>query len=136
MLLRTERQSKRAAFTLLEIIVVVAIILVLAGAAVVIVPKFLDDSRVSRAQIDVKTLEKAAVAFKVKHGQYPNNLAILADIQQDGSSAYISPESLKDPWGNDYHINPDELHPTTRMPAIYSNGDPTAPNSRPIRNWN
>ncbi len=132
MLIR-QHQHKRAAFTLMEIIVVVAIILVLAGAAVMIVPRFLDDARINRAQVDVKTLEKAVTAYNIKNPTQPlQSLDQLAQVQGDGTSAYITPESLIDPWGQPYVLD-GTPHPTTRVPLILSQGPPGA--NKPIRNW-
>ena len=134
MLLRQGHQRKRSAFTLMEIIVVVAIILILASAAVVVVPRFLDDANISRAKMDVKTIEKAVVAYKVKHNRYPPDLRTLGTIQEDGGPAYIDPANLIDPWGQEYQYNPDQLNPNTRYPLIYSNGP--GGNTPPIKNWN
>jgi general secretion pathway protein G len=132
MLLRQQPQ-KRTGFTLMEIIVVVAIILVLAGAAVMIVPRFLDDARINRAQVDVKTLEKAVQAYNIKNPTQPlQSLDVLAQLQQDGTAAYISPESLIDPWGQPYVLD-GTPHPTTRVPLIYSNGAPGT--NKRIQNW-
>ena len=88
MLLRQGQQRKRSAFTLMEIIVVVAIILILASAAVVVVPRFLEDAYVNRAKMDVKTIEKAAMTFKINNGRYPTSVHELAQPQQDGRAAF------------------------------------------------
>jgi general secretion pathway protein G len=131
MLLRNDQQRKRAAFTLMEIIVVVAIILILAGAGALVLPKFLVDANISKAKLDVKTLEQAASAYYTKHGFYPQSVNVLAQRQDDGSAAYIKEQLLTDPWGQPYVIGSDK-HPTTDIPLIYSNGPP---GGQQIRNW-
>jgi general secretion pathway protein G len=133
MLLRNDRQHQRAAFTLMEIIVVVAIILILAGAGALVLPRFLEDSKESRANLDVKTLEKAASAYYVKNFAYPQSIAILAERQQDGGAAYIDESLLKDPWGQDYIIDNGQTNQKTLMPLIYSPGPPGK--NMQIRNW-
>src|SRR5438046_1809024 len=104
MLLRQGHQRKRSAFTLMEIIVVVAIILILASAAVVVVPRFLEDAYVNRAKMDVKTIEKAAMTFKINNQRYPTSVHELAQPQADGRAAYIDPANVMDPWGQEYVI--------------------------------
>ena len=117
----------------MEIIVVVAIILILASAAVVVVPRFLDDANLSRAKMDVKTLEKAVMAYRVKKGHYPESLEILAQQQDDGGAAYLDRSALTDPWGQLYVYDQNTVNPNTRYPLIYSQGPPGG--NVPIRNW-
>jgi general secretion pathway protein G len=135
MLLRKRALRKRGGFTLMEIIVVVAIILILAGAGALIIPSFLADANISRAKMDVKTIEKAVMAYRTNNsGQDPPDLMTLTKRQQhDNRAAYMEASMLKDPWGNDYSFDPGQRHPDTDMPLIMSNGPPNNP--QPIRNW-
>ena len=48
---RRNRVTRRAAFTLLEVLVVVAILVILAGVGVVATTRYLEDARKSRAQL-------------------------------------------------------------------------------------
>jgi len=79
MLLRNDQQRKRSAFTLMEIIVVVAIILILAGAGALVLPRFLADANVSRAKMDVRTIENASSAFMIKYHRYPSTVSELTN---------------------------------------------------------
>lgn len=124
MLLRSQKQSKRAAFTLLEIMVVAAIILILAGAGAVVLPRFINDARINRAKLDVKTLSTAVMAYQVKFGDFPTSLNELAEIQRDQGLAYIEKSALTDPWNHLYDYNPGMLHPKTGTPRISSQGPP------------
>jgi general secretion pathway protein G len=134
MVLRHNYLRKRAAFTLMEIIVVVAIILILAGAGALVLPTFLADANIKKAKTDVLTLEKAATTYYLSGGNYPQNLQILAEVdQQTGRAALIKENMLTDPWGQPYVIDPGTLHPKTRIPLIYSPGPPG--HNQPIRNW-
>src|SRR5262245_56294739 len=121
MLLRNSQQRKRSAFTLMEIIVVVAIILILAGAGALVLPRFLSDANVSRAKMDIKTIETAASAFNVKYHRYPQSVMELTEPTGDGP-AYLKEDLRYDPWGNEYVIDQNQRHPKTYIPLIYSNG--------------
>jgi len=132
MLLRNDQQRKRSAFTLMEIIVVVAIILILAGAGALVLPRFLADANVSRAKMDVKTIETAASAFNVKYHRYPSSVMELTEPTQDGP-AYLKEDLRFDPWGMEYVIDINQRNPKTYVPKIYSNGDPAT--GIPISNW-
>jgi general secretion pathway protein G len=125
MLLRDlKQQRKRSAFTLLEIMVVAAIILILAGAGAVVLPRFINDARINRAKLDVKTLGTAVMAYQVKNGSFPNSLEELANQQPDGGLAYIEKTALIDPWNNRYEYSSSSLHPRTGTPRISSQGPP------------
>ncbi|NJC87979.1 MAG: type II secretion system protein GspG [Desulfuromonas sp.] len=59
-------------FTLIEIMVVVVILGILAA---IIVPKFLsrpDEAKVTKAKVDIKSLEEALGLFKLDNGFYPS----------------------------------------------------------------
>jgi general secretion pathway protein G len=125
------RQGARRAFTLMEVLVVVAIIVVLAGVATVSF-RYLTDTKNDIAKVKIKKIEDAASQYKLKYGDYPDSIAILGE-PIEGSEAYLSDEDIKDPWGNPYVIDKTQLHPKTRKPKIYSQGEPGK--SHPISNW-
>lgn len=134
MLIRNQPQRKRAGFTLMEIIVVVAIILILAGAGALIIPSFLADANIKRAHMDVKTIEKAVIAYKINNsGQEPPDLLTLTKRQPNGQAASLDASMLTDPWGNAYVYEPGTKHQDTDIPLIYSNGPPNQ--QMVIRNW-
>jgi len=134
MLLRNNPQRKRAAFTLMEIIVVVAIILILAGAGALVLPRFLADANVSRAKMDVKTIETAASVYYTKNGGvYPPSVEMLAERQADGGPAYIKDNQVRDPWGQPYVLDVNQRNPKTDIPLIMSHGPPGQ--NLMIRNW-
>jgi general secretion pathway protein G len=134
MIRRHNHSTKRAAFTLMEIIVVVAIILILAGAGVFVFTSVLVDANVGRAKMDIKNIEKAIEVYKVKHKQYPDDLVVLTNPDPDtGEAALLKDEALKDPWKREYVYEKGNTHPKTKVPHIYSNGPPDNP--RIIDNW-
>jgi len=132
MILRKNGRTKRAAFTLMEIIVVVAIILILAGSGVFVFTSVLVDANIGRAKMDIKNIEKAITVYKVKHYTYPADLETLTNPDEN-EAALLKDEALYDPWKQHYIYNPGDLHPKTKVPRIYSNGPPDAP--RMISNW-
>jgi general secretion pathway protein G len=124
MLLRQRRNTSRSAFTLMEIIVVVTIIMILAGSSVFIFQGVLENSKESRALMDVKSIEKAMEVYNLRNGNYPQSIEILVERQQDGSVALLDERVIADPWGQHYVIEPGNLHPRTGKPHVYSAGPP------------
>src|SRR5271155_537694 len=118
MIHRSLPQRKRSGFTLMEIMVVAAIILIMAGAGAVVLPTFLANARINRAKLDIKSLETAVMAYQVKNGGFPGTLDELAQIQPDGTTAYIEPSMLMDPWNQRYVYNPGQINPRNGKPLI------------------
>jgi prepilin-type N-terminal cleavage/methylation domain-containing protein len=131
--LSSARRAVRRAFTLMEVLVVVAIIFILASASTLIVFQYLGESKDKMAKAGTKTIEQAASAYYIKNQQWPQSLEELA-TPADGRPAALAPEALVDPWGNAYLYNPQETHPTTGVPKIYSLGEKPG-QSKPISNW-
>lgn len=136
MVLRKEvRAHARGGFTLMEMLVVVAILVVLAGAAVPIYMQYLDDAKVSRARIDVKMLTDACNAYKLKYGEFPQNLGQLIQ-PPDGAKAYMEPTALVDPWNREYQYNPEgPNNSATGKPDIWSTGPKLNDPNSMIGNW-
>lgn len=95
--LNRRRGTRRAAFTLMEVLVVVAILVVLAGAASIAVFKYLDDAKKDRAMVDMKALHDTWINVYLKKGtdEQPTEEDIIQYMGQ-------GPSSLLDPWGNKY----------------------------------
>ncbi|PLX78213.1 MAG: type II secretion system protein GspG [Desulfuromonas sp.] len=112
--LRNER-----GFTLIEIMVVVVILGVLAA---IVIPKFLDrpdQAKVTKAKVDMKSLEEALGMFKLDNGFYPSteqSLEALVNKPETGRipSKYADGGYLKkvplDPWSNQYVYLSPGLH--------------------------
>ena len=58
-------------FTLIEVIVVAGIIAILAGILVPLIFKEIDESRITRASADVKSISTAILVFRKDTGQWP-----------------------------------------------------------------
>jgi len=59
-------------FTLVEVLVVAGIIAILAGILVPLILKEIDESRVSRAYGDIRSISAAILVFKKDTGQWPD----------------------------------------------------------------
>lgn len=106
-------------FTLIEIMVVVVILGILAA---VIVPRFLsrpDEAKVTKAKVDMKSIEEALGLFKLDSGFYPSTdqgLKALVEKPQTGripgkfsAEGYLKKIPM-DPWGNPYVYLSPGLH--------------------------
>jgi len=61
----------RKGFTLIEVIVVAAIIAILAGILVPMILKEIDESRITRAAGDIRSISSAIIVLKKDTGQWP-----------------------------------------------------------------
>jgi general secretion pathway protein G len=85
-------------FTLIELMLVVAIIATLAAIAIPSYRSYLDKAKISRAIMEIKTLEQELTADELD-GYLPASLA------------EIGRGNLKDPWGNPYQYQNFDLVP-------------------------
>lgn len=108
--LTPRRTSRRAAFTLLEVLVVVAILVILASVASVATFKYLETARQSKAQLQAKTIATACDAYYTSpsntEGTYPASCNDLISPRWGGSSFLKDPQAdSTDPWGGTFLIN-------------------------------
>lgn len=89
--------SRRAAFTLVEVLVVVAIVVILASVGTLATFKFLEDAKVDTARVKAEQLVTYGKTWSTRNDaeQIPN-LEVLIPYADDGVNA------LKDPWGGNY----------------------------------
>src|SRR5712692_8182197 len=102
---RDKHAVVRGGFTLMEVLVVVAIIVVLAGVAVPMYMRYLDDAKINRAKVDVKTIANTCETYKLQYGDLPASLEVLTQPTPDGRPPYLEMSSLLDPWNNPYVYN-------------------------------
>ena len=102
MLATTSRKAtRRAAFTLLEVLVVVAILVILAGIGVVATTRYLEDAKKSKAQMQCVALAQACEAYKLNpgsNGEYPTNLTELVNPPFGSSFLKNGMNDLNSPW--------------------------------------
>jgi general secretion pathway protein G len=136
MILRRDKHAVvRGGFTLMELMVVVAIIVVLAGVAVPLYMGRLEDAKKDRAKVDVKTIAQQCEVYRIKYGDFPAGLAMLAQPTPDGGIAFMEPSSLIDPWGHEYQYQAQGQHNAQYgRPDVWSMG-PTPDGAHVIGNW-
>ncbi len=66
-------------FTLIELLIVIAILGILAGVVVLAVGGVSDSAQTKACEIEGKSIETAAVAFKADEDAYPGNLGEMSD---------------------------------------------------------
>jgi general secretion pathway protein G len=118
---RLSRASARSAFTLLEVLIVVAILVVLAGVGGMTYLSFLDQAKEDAASTQAHNLEKAATAYKIRHGDYPASLDVLTQPDADGGKPTLEPEALMDPWEHAFQYDPSgQQHNGGRKPDVWT----------------
>ncbi len=93
------RATRRAAFTLMEVLVVVAIVVILASVGTLATLKFLDDAKCDTARAGADNLQTCYKAWSVRHdGEELTDLSVLAEYTESGTRA------LYDPWNKMYQF--------------------------------
>jgi hypothetical protein len=82
------------------------------------------------ARAKISTIEKAAVDYRNRHGDYPPSLGELT-APVDGMAAYLDKDSLMDPWGTLYRYDLQQREPTTDRPKIFT----LTPKGKVLSNW-
>ncbi len=82
------------------------------------------------AQLKINKIERALVAYKVSHGEYPQSLEELTQ-SENGKPALLEAVELHDPWGGTYRYDPSSRHPQTGRPIIFT----VSPKRDEISNW-
>jgi len=144
--MQRSRFTNQRGFTLIEIMVVVVILGVLAA---IIVPKFLgrpDEAKVTKAKVDIKSLEEALGLFKLDNGFYPSTeqgLKALVSKPEIGRIPTKFPNGgyLKkvpaDPWGTPYvYLSPGAQSPDFDVISYGADGQPGGENfDADIKSW-
>lgn len=139
-------RSRRAAFTLFEILIVVALIALLAGVAVVNADKILTGNQADIAKIFVKqSLSVPLTSYKIAMGGYPTTEeGLQALITAPGTGAerwrgpYITADGGKlpvDPWGTTYFYRYPGTHNTDRYDVWSAGPDRKEGTADDIGNW-
>src|SRR6516164_1211806 len=98
---RSPAAQRRRGFTLMEVMVVAAILVILAGVGSIALFGYLEQAKEQAAKATLHKIEEAAMTWKLKKGNFPDNLQVLA--QPDGNApALLEVTDLVDPWNNPY----------------------------------
>lgn len=132
----TRPATRRAAFTLMEMLVVVAIIVIVAGMAVPAVTGYLEQARLQTAQAGIANVVKAVEAFKLRKGYPPEQLQHLVVVDlDDGTPALLQEKDLIDPWNTPYQYDPTRFHPNNGRPWVESLGPRKQPGHPDLNSW-
>lgn len=108
--------SKRAGFTLVELMVVIVIIGLLATVVAINVLPTQDKAMIGKARADISTLEQAIETYRLDNLAFPDSLealaaapAGLANPERYREGGYIR-RLPKDPWGADYQYRRPSRH--------------------------
>ena len=138
--------TNQRGFTLIEIMVVVVILGVLAA---IIVPKFLgrpDEAKVTKAKVDIKSLEEALGLFKLDNGFYPSTEQGLKALVEKPEIGRI-PEKFQaggylkrvpnDPWGTPFvYLSPGVQSRDFDLISYGADGQPGGENfDADIKSW-
>lgn len=136
-------RSRRAAFTLFEILIVVALIALLAGVAVVNADKIFGQSQEQIAGIAIKEMKVPLGAYKIAMGGYPTTeegLQALVTAPAGDTGRWRGPylEDNKvpvDPWGTPYFYRCPGTHNTDRYDLWSAGKDKKDGTADDIGNW-
>ena len=116
----SEMITRRAAFTLMEVLVVVAIVVILASVGTIATLTFLKGAKEDKAKQQMMNLSLAEKAWSLKNSgnQLQNgDITPLADFLEQGQSA------LMDPWGQMFqveYVQTQNSTGTTNFRAVFS----------------
>jgi general secretion pathway protein G len=139
MLLKTTRRSisRRAAFTLLEVLVVVAILVILATVATIATTRYIEEAKKSKAQLGCQSIATAIEAYQMSASN--PGLSDQDKMPSDPSNLYNPPfggtsflrngqADTFDPWGKQYQFQPHTRQDGTMYIIVHT----TAPDGTQI----
>lgn len=91
--------SKRAGFTLVEVLTVIAIIALLAALILGLAGNAQKKAARSRAEAEIGQLESFVTDYQMQYGQVPEDADRLSDALEDANHSLTN---LTDPWGMTY----------------------------------
>ncbi|HED54122.1 MAG TPA: prepilin-type N-terminal cleavage/methylation domain-containing protein [Phycisphaerales bacterium] len=101
-------RNVRRGMTLVEVLAVVVILGLLAGTLAIGFSGAFSKGKRELAKTGIGVMSQRVELYHQEHDSYPPNdvgLAALSDGYADpGSTYYVGPDRLLDPWGNPYYI--------------------------------
>jgi len=114
-----QKNRKRKAFTLVELLVVVLIISMLATVLAPRMFKSLGKAKKDIARANMTNIENAIAQFQFDCGRLPDDsegldalLVAPADLEEKWNGAYLKRSQLQDPWGRTYiYVSEGQFNP-------------------------
>jgi hypothetical protein len=91
----------------------------------VLIPRYRavqDPAKEAKVQADIQNIQKAMDAFRVRNGDWPNDLTQLTMPDPRGGPPLLRGVELNDPWGIPYQYDRFQMDPATGRPMIRSVG--------------
>ena len=118
----------------MRFVVPLALLGAVVGAVLLLRGWFDQRAKEEAARLGIDRLQKAVQEFRLSKGDYPPDLDTMTR-PLDSRPAPLEQPDLADPWGRPYVYEPENRHPASHTPRIYSRGaDPEDP-SAVISNW-
>ncbi|MCD6415439.1 MAG: type II secretion system major pseudopilin GspG [Planctomycetes bacterium] len=142
---RLKRHTRRAGFTLIELMVVIVILGIL---ATVVMPRILDrpeQARRAKAKVQIANFRSALALFKIDVGHFPTTSeglqALVSDPGLSGwhEKGYLDQDKTPlDPWGNPYvYLSPGAHNPDYDIVSYGKDGEPGGTgHNADIESWN
>ena len=113
--------SRRAAFTLLEVLLVLAIIVLIAGLVAPSLFGVYEKAKFDKARSEIITMYGQCDLYRLYLHEYPSSLNQLVEGRELATKGLepLLPRMPKDPWGHEYVYEP---QPGGTKPRIYSLG--------------
>lgn len=140
---RSLRINRYKGFTLIEVMVVVVIIGILSYFIVPNLVGTVDDARVTKAKLEISTLQNALSMYRVDNGIYPTteqgldslvNKPEVDPIPINWRRKYIA-KLPKDPWGSDYQYRNPGQYGDIDIFSFGLDGENPSDESKYIGNW-
>ena len=138
MKIRNLNRTRRAGFSLAELMVVIVIIGLLVTLVLPNVIQKLAVAQEGKAKADITSLDAALSEYAIRNGnRYPDSLDVLVTPDENGYT-YLKQRKLPlDPWKNEYVYEPPSPgEPRARVVSYGKDGVPGGEgDSRDIDNW-
>lgn len=135
---RNNRKKRQAGYSMMEILIVLAI---MATIAALVGPRLfnqLDNSKVTAAKTQIRTIESALSTMRLEIGRYPTEaegLALLVERPSDEQTRsawrgpYLDNDVPDDPWGRPYNYTLPEnsFGGYDAKPVVFSLGQDNEP---------
>ena len=131
-------QSRRSAFTLVELLLVLVILGILAA---IVIPKFsgrTEQAREQQAVTQISTFKTALDAFEIDTGNYPKGLIDLIQSPRDAQNwrgPYMKSDIPMDPWGHPYTYECPGKHNPSSYDIMSMGPDGRSGNEDDVCNW-